>query len=110
MSSAEPEVDLLSSIERGEAPRRILEFAARGFVPLPPSELVRVIGTILASEDPELGPLAEETFRGFSAEDLKRSVLSDHVRPESSTSSRDGPPTRACWNRSSAITPSRTRR
>ena len=82
MSSAEPEVDLLASIERGEAPRRILEFAARGFVPLPPSELVRVIGTILASADPELGPLAEETFRGFSAEDLKRSVLSDHVRPE----------------------------
>ncbi|MEO6327111.1 MAG: hypothetical protein ABIT01_18095 [Thermoanaerobaculia bacterium] len=82
MSSAEPEVDLLSSIELGEAPRRILEFAARGFVPLPPSELVRAVGTILASEDPELCPLAEETFRGFSAEDLKASVLSDKVRPE----------------------------
>ena len=82
MSSAEPEVDLLTSIERGEAPRRILEFAARGFVPLPPSELVRAVGTILASGDAELGPLAEETFKGFSPEDLKRSVLSDHVRPE----------------------------
>ena len=59
MSSAEPEVDLLTSIERGEAPRRILEFAARGFVPLPPSELVRAIATILSSDDAELGTIVE---------------------------------------------------
>ncbi len=67
MSSAGPDVDLLAAIESGQAPRRILEFAARGFVPLPPGELVRAIATILATGDAELTPLAEDTFKTFDA-------------------------------------------
>ncbi|MBL8112445.1 MAG: hypothetical protein JNK60_06140 [Acidobacteria bacterium] len=77
-----PEVELLESIETGQAPRRILEFAARGFVPLPPGELVRAIGSILSLQDPELGPLAEETFRGFDPAALQAALASDGVRAE----------------------------
>lgn len=82
MSSAGPDVDLLAAIESGQAPRRILEFAARGFVPLPPGELVRAIGTILAAGDPELVPLAEETFKTFDDAAFSSAVSSDGVRTE----------------------------
>lgn len=81
-SSAEPEAGLLTTIERGEAPRRILEFAARGFVPLSPDELVRAVASILSQGDPELSPLAEETFRGFVSADLKAAVESEGILPE----------------------------
>ncbi len=77
-----PEVELLESIETGQAPRRILEFAARGFVPLPPGELVRAIGSILSLQDPELGPLAEDTFRGFEPAALQAALASTGVRSE----------------------------
>jgi hypothetical protein len=82
MSSDASQLDLLSSIERGEADRKILEFAARGFVPLPPAELVRALGTILASGDASLAALAEGSFRTYSPEVLVEAVLSDGVRPE----------------------------
>src|SRR5712691_3924270 len=81
MSTA-PDVDLLSSIERGEAPRRILEFAARGFVPLPPGELVRAVSTIIAGGDEELRGLGEDTFRGFDEMALREAVASQTTRPE----------------------------
>ena len=70
MSSDGPDLDLLASIECGQAPRRILEFAARGFVPLSPSDLVRAVGSILSQGDPELVPLCEETFLSFDPEAL----------------------------------------
>lgn len=82
MSSDAPELDLLASIESGQAPRRILEFAARGFVPLAPSDLVRAVGSILAQKDPELAPLCEETFRSFEAEALLGAARSQETRPE----------------------------
>jgi len=77
-----PEVDLLSSIENGKAERRILEFAARGFIPLPPGELVRAVGSILAMGDPELVPLAEETYKTFDHAALISAVASDGIRGE----------------------------
>lgn len=80
MSSAGPDMDLLASIEGGHAPRRVLEFAARGFIPLPPGELVRALATILRLDDPELRPLAEETFRGFDGAALREAVASEGVR------------------------------
>ena len=64
MSSA-PDLDILAAIESGQAPRRILEFAARGFVPLSPADLVRAVASIVAFGDLELVPLCEETFRSF---------------------------------------------
>ncbi len=82
MSSAPPEQELLASIESGQAPRRILEFAARGFVPLPPAELVRAVGSILAAKDPELSALCEETFATFDTDTLLAAVRSDGVRAE----------------------------
>jgi hypothetical protein len=77
-----PEGDLLTQIERGEASRQILDFAARGMVPLPPEELVRAIASILASGDEILAPVAEESFKAFDARSLKDAVLSAGVRPE----------------------------
>jgi hypothetical protein len=77
-----PEGDLLTQIERGEASRQILDFAARGMVPLPPEELVRAIASILASGDEILAPVAEESFKAFDAHSLKDAVLSAGVRPE----------------------------
>ena len=65
MSSAGPDVDLLAAIEAATADRRILEFAARGFVPLAPGDLARAVASIVAGGDPQLAPLAEETFRAF---------------------------------------------
>lgn len=82
MSSAPPEQDLLASIESGQAPRRILEFAARGFVPLPPAELVRAVASILSGKDPELTALCEETFATFDADVLLAAVRSNGVRAE----------------------------
>ena len=82
MSSAGPELDILASIEGGQAPRRILEFAARGFVPLAPSELVRAVASILATGDPELGALSEETFRSFDADALADAARSPEARAE----------------------------
>ena len=82
MSADAPELDLLAAIESGQAPRRILEFAARGFVPLSPGDLVRAVGSILASGDPELAPLCEETFRTFDVEALHGAVRSPGARTE----------------------------
>ena len=82
MSSAAPELELLSAIEAGAADQRILEFAARGFVPLGPGDLVRAVGTILGSGDATLVALAEETFRGFDGDALRTAVTSAGVRPE----------------------------
>lgn len=82
MSTAPPEADLLSTIETGTAPRRILEFAARGFVPLPPPELARALATIIASGDAELAPLAEQSWAGFDESALLGAVAMPSSRPE----------------------------
>lgn len=82
MSATGSDQDLLGSIERGEAPRRILEFAARGFVPLPPGELVRAISSILVIGDDELKELASETFSTFDTSALRDAVGSAGVRAE----------------------------
>ena len=82
MSSATPDIDILAAIEGGQAPRKILEFAARGFVPLSPAELVRAVGTILALGDGELSPLCEETFRSFDASTLLEAARAKEARPE----------------------------
>jgi hypothetical protein len=77
-----PESDLLSQIERGEASPQILDFAARGMVPLPPEELVRAIATIMLSGDARLAAVAAESFKQFDAGSLKSAVLSPGVRAE----------------------------
>jgi hypothetical protein len=82
MSSDGPGLDILASIENGQAPRRILEFAARGFVPLSPAELVRAVGSMLAQGDAELSPLCEETFRSFDVPSLLGAVRMPETRPE----------------------------
>lgn len=82
MSSDGPGLDILASIENGQAPRRILEFAARGFVPLSPAELVRAVGSMLAQGDAELSPLCEETFRTFDVPSLLGAVQMPETRPE----------------------------
>ncbi len=82
MSSDGPGLDILASIENGQAPRRILEFAARGFVPLSPAELVRAVGSMLAQGDAELSPLCEETFRTFDVSSLLGAVQMPEARPE----------------------------
>ena len=82
MSSDSPGLDILASIENGQAPRRILEFAARGFVPLSPAELVRAVGSMLAQGDAELSPLCEETFRSFDVPSLLGAVRMPESRPE----------------------------
>jgi hypothetical protein len=82
MSSDVPGLDILASIENGQAPRRILEFAARGFVPLSPAELVRAVGSMLAQGDAELSPLCEETFRTFDVPSLLGAVRMPESRPE----------------------------
>ncbi len=82
MASNDPGFDLLIQIENKTADRRILEFAARGLVPLPPPELVRAVSTVLASGDSELAVLATDTFQSFDADTLKSAVLSKGVRPE----------------------------
>lgn len=82
MSSDAPGLDILASIENGQAPRRILEFAARGFVPLSPAELVRAVGSMLAQGDPEFSPLCEETFRLFDVPAVLGAVRMPECRPE----------------------------
>jgi len=82
MSSDAPGLDILASIENGQAPRRILEFAARGFVPLSPAELVRAVGSMLAQGDPEFSPLCEETFRSFDVPAVLGAVRMPECRPE----------------------------
>jgi hypothetical protein len=82
VTDAAPEIDILTQIERGEASPQILDFAARGMVPLPPDELVRALASILASGDETLAPIAEESFKAFDAGALRDAVLSAGVRPE----------------------------
>ena len=82
MTDAAPESDLLDQIERGEAAAQILDFAARGMVPLPPEELVRAIASIMASGDVRLAAIAAESFKKFDAGSLKSAVLSPGVRAE----------------------------
>jgi hypothetical protein len=77
-----PEVDLLAQIEGGAASPQILEFAARGMVPLPPEELVRALASILSLGDPRLAPLAEDSFRALDPVSLQRAVLSAGVKPD----------------------------
>jgi hypothetical protein len=80
--AATPETELLAQIESGQATRQMLDFAARGLLPLPPGELVRAVTTVIGSQDAELVKLAKETFTGFSPENLKEAVFSAGVRPE----------------------------
>jgi len=82
VSDAASETDLLAQIERGEATAQILDFAARGMVPLPPEELVRAIATIMVSGDARLAAIAAESFKQFDAGSLKSAVLSLGVRTE----------------------------
>lgn len=82
MSSDAPGLDILASIENGQAPRRILEFAARGFVPLSPAELVRAVGSMLSQGDVELLPLCEETFRSFEVASLLGAVRMPECKAE----------------------------
>jgi len=82
VADASSESDLLVQIERGEATPQILDFAARGMVPLPPEELVRAIATIMASGDARLAAIAAESFKQFDAWSLKSAVLSPGVRTE----------------------------
>jgi hypothetical protein len=82
MTSAAPESELLAQIEAGTAPAQVLEFAARGLVPLPPSELARVLGTLIAHGEPTLRKLAEESFREIPDAALREAVLSPGVRSE----------------------------
>jgi hypothetical protein len=74
--------DLLGQIESGQASPQILEFVARGLVPLPPEELVRAVASVLAGADAALVPEAERTFEAFEGPALKAAVLSPGVRPE----------------------------
>ncbi len=80
--SAELDEELLVSIESGQADRRILEFAARGFIPLPAGQLVRAVATISRMGDPELSTICEETFRGFDREALLEAVGSPNAKWE----------------------------
>jgi len=82
VSTSGPEQDLLELIETGQADRRVLLFAARGFVPLPPGELARAVASLIRAGDPELSPLAEQTFASFDEEALKAAIGSDGVTPE----------------------------
>jgi hypothetical protein len=82
VADAAPESDLLAQIERGEATPQILDFAARGMVPLPPEELVRAIASIMASGDARLAAIAAESFKAFDAGSLRSAVLSPGVRTE----------------------------
>ena len=82
MSSDAPGLDILASIESGQAPRRILEFAARGFVPLAPAELVRAVGSMLAQGDPEFTTICEETFRTFDVAALLGAVQMPESRSD----------------------------
>lgn len=82
MTDAASESDLLAQIERGDATPQILDFAARGMVPLPPEELVRAIASIMASGDARLAAIAAESFKAFDAGSLRSAVLSQGVRTE----------------------------
>jgi hypothetical protein len=82
MTSAEPVSELLAQIESGEAPAQVLEFAARGLIPLSPSEMARALGTVLAKGEATLQALAEESFKALSAAALREAVTSDGVKPE----------------------------
>lgn len=79
--SSVPE-DLLEQVESGSASPQILEFVARGLVPLPPEELVRAVASILASGNAALSESAEQSFRSFTGPDLAGAVLSKGVRSE----------------------------
>ncbi len=74
--------DLLGQVESGEASPQILEFVARGLVPLPPDELVRAVASVLARGPAHLAPKAEQSFAAFDAAALKAAVLGKGIRPE----------------------------
>jgi hypothetical protein len=82
VSGAAPDGDLLAQIEQGEASTQILDFAARGMVPLPPEELVRAIASIMAAGDARLAAVAAQSFKAFDAVSLRSAVLSPGVRVE----------------------------
>ncbi|HTS00973.1 MAG TPA: hypothetical protein VMN04_00480, partial [Thermoanaerobaculia bacterium] len=74
--------DLLAQIESGEVSAQILEFVARGLVPLPAEELVRAVASVIAGGDAALAPTAEATFRAFDAGSVRAAVLTKGIRPE----------------------------
>ncbi|MGA7991653.1 MAG: hypothetical protein WCC53_09500 [Thermoanaerobaculia bacterium] len=74
--------DLLGQIETGQASPEILDFVARGLVPLPPEELVRAVASIIAGGDAALAATAGKSFESFDAAALKGAVLSPGVRTE----------------------------
>jgi hypothetical protein len=74
--------DLLGQVESGQASPQILEFVARGLVPLPPDELVRAVASVLARGPANLAANAERSFGAFDAAALKAAVLGTGIRPE----------------------------
>ncbi|HVO51160.1 MAG TPA: hypothetical protein VMV60_09225 [Thermoanaerobaculia bacterium] len=74
--------DLLGQVESGQASPQILDFVARGLVPLPPDELVRAVASVLARGPANLTATAERSFGAFDAAALKAAVLAQGIRPE----------------------------
>ncbi len=62
--------DLLKNFLEGNVPKHIRLVAARGLVPLPPSEMLQLLVRLVRDPDPEVSSKASETLGGWSEDDL----------------------------------------
>ena len=76
-----PDSDLLAKLRTGETPKHVRLLAARGLMPLPPHEMLRLLVWLDRDPDPEVAEQASQTLREWSDKDLALQLQS----PECST-------------------------
>ncbi|HTR01893.1 MAG TPA: hypothetical protein VMN82_01760 [Thermoanaerobaculia bacterium] len=70
-TTLEPQ-DLVALVRSPEAPRELRAFAARGLLPLEPDDRLRALLAVAEDPDPDIGVVAQETFRQIPPDDVAR--------------------------------------
>lgn len=65
-----PDGDPLNSIRDGTAPKALRLIAARGLIPIPPSEMLEILVCLLKDSEPEISSEADLTLSGWTESEI----------------------------------------
>ena len=77
-----PDSDLLAKLRTGETPKHVRLLAARGLMPLPPHEMLRLLVWLDCDPDPEVAEKASQTLREWPDKDLELQLQSPECSAE----------------------------
>jgi len=77
-----PDSDPLEKFFAGQLPKNVCLLAARGLIPLPPHEMLRLLIRLDRDPDPEVAQKAAETLAGWPEKDLLIQLQSSECSAE----------------------------